>query len=103
MQIGMLIVINLVIGFGIGGVASIDNAAHIGGLLAGAWLGSSSRHAGHRHCDPSGSACRPECGAGSAIATPVAIAVGGIIAVCSALLIVLVQVTPVLGLNLGGK
>ncbi len=39
MQIGVLIVINLVIGFGIGGVASIDNAAHIGGLLAGAWLG----------------------------------------------------------------
>ncbi|MEX2546677.1 MAG: rhomboid family intramembrane serine protease [Chloroflexota bacterium] len=38
-QIGMLIVINLVIGFGIGGFASIDNAAHIGGLLFGAWLG----------------------------------------------------------------
>ncbi len=38
-QIGMLIVINLVIGFGIGSVASIDNAAHVGGLLAGAWLG----------------------------------------------------------------
>ena len=39
MQIGVLIVINLVIGFGIGGIASIDNAAHIGGLLTGAWLG----------------------------------------------------------------
>ena len=39
MQIGILIVINLVIGFGIGGIASIDNAAHVGGLLAGAWLG----------------------------------------------------------------
>jgi rhomboid protease GluP len=38
-QIGMLIVINLVIGFGIGSFASIDNAAHVGGLLAGAWLG----------------------------------------------------------------
>jgi len=38
-QIGMLIVINLVIGFGIGSVASIDNAAHVGGLLVGAWLG----------------------------------------------------------------
>ena len=36
MQIGGLIVINLVIGFTI---PSIDNAAHIGGLLAGAWLG----------------------------------------------------------------
>jgi membrane associated rhomboid family serine protease len=35
-QIGMLIVINLVLGFII---PTIDNAAHIGGLLAGAWLG----------------------------------------------------------------
>ena len=35
-QIGMLIVINLVIGFA---VPFIDWAAHIGGLLAGAWLG----------------------------------------------------------------
>jgi membrane associated rhomboid family serine protease len=36
MQIGMLIAINLFIGFT---VANIDNAAHIGGLLAGAALG----------------------------------------------------------------
>lgn len=37
-QIGMLIVINLAIGFGLmGGV--VDNAAHVGGLLAGLWLG----------------------------------------------------------------
>ena len=36
MQIGALIVVNLVIGFTI---PNIDNAAHIGGLLAGAWLG----------------------------------------------------------------
>lgn len=36
-QIGMLIVINLVIGFGFAGM--IDNAAHIGGLLVGGWLG----------------------------------------------------------------
>jgi rhomboid protease GluP len=36
MQIGILIGINLVIGLSI---ANIDNAAHIGGLLAGAWLG----------------------------------------------------------------
>ncbi len=35
-QIGVLIVVNLFIGFS---VSSIDNAAHIGGLLAGAWLG----------------------------------------------------------------
>jgi membrane associated rhomboid family serine protease len=38
-QIGILIVLNLVIGFGIGGFAAIDNAAHVGGLLVGAWLG----------------------------------------------------------------
>ena len=39
-QIGALIVINLVIGFGLaGGGVGIDNWAHIGGLLAGAWLG----------------------------------------------------------------
>jgi rhomboid protease GluP len=36
MQIGILIVANLVIGFSVRG---IDNAAHIGGLLAGCWLG----------------------------------------------------------------
>ena len=38
-QIGMLIAINLFIGFGIGGFAAIDNAAHVGGLLAGSWVG----------------------------------------------------------------
>jgi hypothetical protein len=38
-QIGMLIAINLVIGFGIGSFGSIDNAAHVGGLLSGGWLG----------------------------------------------------------------
>lgn len=41
-QIGVLIVFNLAIGFGIGGGlmgGRIDNAAHIGGLIAGAWLG----------------------------------------------------------------
>jgi len=40
-QIGILIVLNLVIGFGVVGIGggAIDNAAHIGGLLVGAWLG----------------------------------------------------------------
>ncbi|HWH24747.1 MAG TPA: rhomboid family intramembrane serine protease [Candidatus Limnocylindria bacterium] len=38
-QIAMLIVLNLALGFGLGGFARIDNAAHVGGLLAGAWLG----------------------------------------------------------------
>jgi rhomboid protease GluP len=36
-QIGFLIVINLVIGFS--GVLNVDNFAHVGGLLAGLWLG----------------------------------------------------------------
>ena len=36
-QMGVLIAINLVFGFASGGV--IDNAAHIGGLVAGLWLG----------------------------------------------------------------
>jgi membrane associated rhomboid family serine protease len=39
-QIGGLIVLNLVIGFGAVGVGiNIDNNAHVGGLLAGLWLG----------------------------------------------------------------
>ncbi len=37
-QLGMLIMINLVFGFASGG--SIDNAAHLGGLFAGLWLGA---------------------------------------------------------------
>jgi membrane associated rhomboid family serine protease len=39
-QIGGLIVLNLIIGFGAVGVGiNIDNNAHVGGLLAGMWLG----------------------------------------------------------------
>ncbi|CAN5604713.1 hypothetical protein BH20CHL6_BH20CHL6_12920 [soil metagenome] len=39
-QIGVLIVFNLVLGFGIAGFGGrIDNSAHVGGLIAGAWLG----------------------------------------------------------------
>jgi membrane associated rhomboid family serine protease len=39
-QIGMLIVLNLVLGFGVNGAGgNIDNAAHVGGLVAGLWLG----------------------------------------------------------------
>lgn len=37
-QIGVLIVINLAIGFGLMGRV-VDNAAHVGGLAAGLWLG----------------------------------------------------------------
>ena len=37
-QVGGLILINLLFGFGLGG-GSIDNAAHVGGLLGGLWLG----------------------------------------------------------------
>ena len=36
-QLGMLIVINLLFGFAVTG---IDNAAHLGGLVAGLWLGA---------------------------------------------------------------
>ena len=39
-QIGGLIVLNLILGFGISGLGGgIDNAAHVGGLIAGVWLG----------------------------------------------------------------
>lgn len=39
-QIGGLVVLNLVIGFGFDALgAAIDNAAHVGGLVAGLWLG----------------------------------------------------------------
>ena len=37
-QVGMIIVFNLIFGFASGG--RIDNAAHIGGLLGGLWLGA---------------------------------------------------------------
>ena len=37
-QLGIVIVINLVFGFASGG--QIDNAAHVGGLVAGLWLGA---------------------------------------------------------------
>jgi membrane associated rhomboid family serine protease len=38
-QVGMIIVLNLAIGFGLGGAIGIDNAAHVGGLVGGLWLG----------------------------------------------------------------
>jgi membrane associated rhomboid family serine protease len=92
MQIGVLIVINLVIGFGIGGVASIDNAAHIGGLLAGAWLGlvvaprgAQTLRSLWQQVPPNAVRFRDRYAG--------AIAVGGII-VLIVVLIVLLQVTP---------
>jgi rhomboid protease GluP len=36
-QLGMLILINIAFGFAVTG---IDNAAHLGGLVAGLWLGA---------------------------------------------------------------
>jgi membrane associated rhomboid family serine protease len=43
-QIGGLVVLNLIIGFGFDALgASIDNAAHGGGLLGGLWLGLALR------------------------------------------------------------
>jgi hypothetical protein len=46
-QIGALVVINLVLGFGLNTVGGgIDNAAHVGGLLGGLWLGLLIRPAG---------------------------------------------------------
>lgn len=36
-QLGMLVILNLAIGFLAGGM--IDNAAHVGGLISGLWLG----------------------------------------------------------------
>ena len=52
-QLGVLILINIVFGFASGG--SIDNAAHLGGLAAGVWLGALVPPTGSRRCPRSGS------------------------------------------------
>jgi membrane associated rhomboid family serine protease len=38
-QVGTIIVLNLAIGFGLGGAIGIDNSAHVGGLVGGLWVG----------------------------------------------------------------
>ena len=38
-QVGTIVLLNLAIGFGLGATTGIDNAAHVGGLVGGLWLG----------------------------------------------------------------
>jgi rhomboid protease GluP len=80
-QIGMLIVLNLVIGFGIG-IGRIDNAAHVGGLIAGGWLGLVVA--------PRGAAAQ---GAGARRGNAPLIAIGGV-AVLIIVLAFALQLTP---------
>lgn len=89
-QIGILIVINLVIGFAPG--ANIDFMAHIGGLIVGAWLGFV--------IPPRGSATlasfwhRPAGQEGQAPSrSPALLAAGGVL-LLGIILVVALQVTP---------
>lgn len=83
-QVGFLIVINLALGFGLMGAGfGIDNAAHVGGLAAGAWLGLliAPRTATLRNAFVRPGAAAPE--PGRATALPVALA--GILALLAAI------------------
>ena len=95
-QIGILIVINLVIGFGIGnfgGLGEIDNAAHVGGLLVGAWLGfilpprGAATLASFWHRPPGADGQLPS-------RTPALLAAGGVI-VLGVVLFVALQIRPI--------
>ena len=78
-QLGTIVVINLAFGFFLGG--TIDNAAHLGGLISGLWLGlvvppgrtRLLRDLWHRPADGGGGA------------RPLLVATGGILALVSAI------------------
>lgn len=96
-QIGALIVLNLVIGFGAGGLgAPIDNFAHVGGLAAGLWLGFSLVPRQVRTMRDLWQ--RPALGA-----TESAPATGGLAAIIRGLAIVALVLVILVGLGLGSE
>jgi membrane associated rhomboid family serine protease len=84
-QIGILIVLNLFIGFSVGG---IDNAAHIGGLLSGAWLGMVVAPRGTATLASFWQGAR-----GAALDTPL-VRIGGVLLLVLVLFVLLFFVTP---------
>jgi membrane associated rhomboid family serine protease len=90
-QIGVLIVINLVIGFGIGGFR-IDNAAHVGGLLVGGWLGAVIPPRGARTLSSMWQR-GPGASEQKQSRVPAVLTIGGVIAL-GAVMVVALQVAP---------